>query len=144
MFLVCSSPRIIPCYGILLTVKHCTKIWDYNSPLVNKVQMKLKCEMTFISETWVAIHSIYSNDSFFSNLFLSFSAVLGLCCHVWAFFSCGSGGLLLVATWGAFIAVTSLVVGHRLYRAWASSAVALRLQSEGSVVVGHRLSHLGR
>ena len=52
------------------------------------------------------------------NLFLLFIylffAVLGLHCCARAFFSCGERGLLFVAVHGLLIAVTSLVVEHRL------------------------------
>ena len=47
----------------------------------------------------------------FFNLFL---AVLGLRCCAWAFSSSGERGLLFDAVRGLLIAVTSLVVEHRL------------------------------
>ena len=41
-------------------------------------------------------------------------AVLGLCCCVWAFSSCGERGLLFVVVRGLLIAVASLVAEHGL------------------------------
>ena len=41
-------------------------------------------------------------------------AMLGLCCHTWAFPSCGERGLLFVAVYGLLIVVASLVVEHGL------------------------------
>ena len=43
-----------------------------------------------------------------------FLAVLGLCCCVRAFSSCGEQGLLFVAVHRLLIAVVSLVAEHRL------------------------------
>ena len=43
-----------------------------------------------------------------------FLAVLGLCCCVWAFSSCGERGLLFVVVCGLLTAVASLVVEHGL------------------------------
>ena len=43
----------------------------------------------------------------------SFLAVLGLCCCVQAFSSCGKWGLLFIAVPGLFIVVVSLVLEHR-------------------------------
>ena len=48
---------------------------------------------------------------FFFNLFL---AVLGLCCCVRAFSSCGVRGLLFVVVHGFLIVVASLVAEHEL------------------------------
>ena len=47
-------------------------------------------------------------------LFYLFLAVLGLCCCVWAFSSCGEGGLLFITVCSLLIAVASLVVEHGL------------------------------
>ena len=55
--------------------------------------------------------------SFKKNLFVLFNlflAVLGLCCCMWAFTSCGEQGLLFVAVRGLLTAVVSLVVEHGL------------------------------
>ena len=41
-------------------------------------------------------------------------AVLGLCCCVWAFSSCGERGLLFIAVHRLLIVVASLVVEHGL------------------------------
>ena len=41
-------------------------------------------------------------------------AVLGLCCCVWIFSSCGEWGLLFVAVRGLLIAAASLVAEHGL------------------------------
>ena len=46
--------------------------------------------------------------------YLLFLAVLGLCCCVWAFSSCGERGLLFVAVRWLLIAVASLVAEHGL------------------------------
>ena len=43
-----------------------------------------------------------------------FLAVLGLCCYVWAFSSCGERGLLFIVVRGLLIAVAPLVAEHRL------------------------------
>ena len=43
-----------------------------------------------------------------------FLALLGLCCYVWAFSSCGEWGLLSIVVHGLLIAVASLVVEHGL------------------------------
>ena len=43
-----------------------------------------------------------------------FLPVLGLCCCVRAFSSCGEWGLLFVVVCGLLIAVASLVAEHRL------------------------------
>ena len=43
-----------------------------------------------------------------------FLAVLGLCCCVWAFSSCGERGLPFVVVRGLLIAVASPVAEHRL------------------------------
>ena len=52
---------------------------------------------------------------FLKNKFIYlFLAVLGLCCCVQAFCSCGERGLLFVAVRRLFIAVASSVVEHRL------------------------------
>ena len=51
--------------------------------------------------------------NFSFNLYFSFLAVLGLCCHVRAFSSWGGRGLLFVVVRGLLIAVASLVVEHR-------------------------------
>ena len=51
---------------------------------------------------------------FFLFLIYLFLAVLGLCCCVWAFFSCGEQGPLFVAVRRLLIAVASLVVEHGL------------------------------
>ena len=52
---------------------------------------------------------------FFINLFIYlFLAVLGLCCCVRAFSSCGEWGLLFVVVHGLLIVVASLVVEHSL------------------------------
>ena len=40
--------------------------------------------------------------------------MLGLCCCVWSFPSCGEQGLLFVVVFGPLIAVVSLLVKHRL------------------------------
>ena len=48
---------------------------------------------------------------FFLSLFL---AMLGLCCYVWAFSSCGEWGLFFTAVHRLLIVVASLVVEHRL------------------------------
>ena len=57
-------------------------------------------------------------DFFLINLFyfiyLLFLAVLGLCCCVQAFSSCGERGLLFVVVRGLLIAVASLVAEHGL------------------------------
>ena len=47
-------------------------------------------------------------------LFIHFLAVLGLCCCVQAFSSCGERGLLFVVVRGLLIAVASLVAEHGL------------------------------
>ena len=80
--------------------------------------------------------------------FIYFFVVLGLLCCTQAFFSCGKWGLLLVAVHELLIAVASLVAEHGLQahrlqqlRHAASVDVAHGLQSAGSVVVVHRLSH---
>ena len=52
---------------------------------------------------------------FFKDLiFYLFLAVLGLCCCVWAFSSCGEQGLLFIVVHGLLIEVASLVVEHGL------------------------------
>ena len=48
-----------------------------------------------------------------NSLLFLFLAVLGLCCCVWAFSSCGQQGLLFVVVRG-LIAVASLVAEHGL------------------------------
>ena len=53
----------------------------------------------------------FLKNFYFISLFL---AVLGLCCCVQAFSSCGEQGLLFIAARGLLIAVASLVVEHRL------------------------------
>ena len=53
----------------------------------------------------------FFKNFYFISLFL---AVLGLCCCVQAFSSCGEQGLLFIAARGLLIAVASLVVEHRL------------------------------
>ena len=59
-----------------------------------------------------------ASESFFffkKNLFIYlFLAVLGLCCCVWAFCSCGERGLVFVAVRGLLIVVASLVLEHGL------------------------------
>ena len=57
-------------------------------------------------------------------LFILFLAVLGLCCSVQSFSSCGERGPLFVAVHGLLVAVASLDVEHRL-------------QGAGSVAVAH-------
>ena len=47
-------------------------------------------------------------------LFIYFLAVLGLCCCVWAFSSCGERWLLFDAVCGLLIAVASLVAEYGL------------------------------
>ena len=78
---------------------------------------------------------------FFS--FFFFLAVLGLCCCVWAFSSCGEWGLLFVAVHGLLIAVASLCWGARALGAWASVVAARGLSSCGSRALERRLSSCG-
>ena len=61
-------------------------------------------------------------------LFLSFLAVLGLCCCSWAFSSCSKQGLLFSCS-----VLASHRSGFSCCRTWA-------LELEGSVVVAHGLS----
>ena len=59
---------------------------------------------------------------FFKNKFIYlFLAVLGLCCCVQAFSSCGERGLLFVVVLGLLIAVASLVVSMGSRRVGFSS-----------------------
>ena len=51
---------------------------------------------------------------YFKNFKKFFLAVLGLCCCMWAFSTCGEQELLFVVVRGLLIAVASLVVEHRL------------------------------
>ena len=52
---------------------------------------------------------------YFINIFIYlFLAVLGLCCCVRAFSSCGEGGLLFIVVHELLIAVASLVTDHGL------------------------------
>ena len=53
------------------------------------------------------IRTLFSSKSFFL-------AVLGLCCCVRAFSSCGEQGLLFVVVCGLLIAAASLVAEHGL------------------------------
>ena len=50
----------------------------------------------------------------FLNFIYLFLVLLGLCCCVWAFSSCGEWGLLFFAVCGLLIAVASLVAEHGL------------------------------
>ena len=43
-----------------------------------------------------------------------FLTVVGLCCSMWAFPSCGKWGLLVVAVCGLLIAVAALPAEHKL------------------------------
>ena len=43
---------------------------------------------------------------------LFFLAVLGLCCHMWAFSSCGEPGLLLIVVPGVLCIVVASLVEH--------------------------------
>ena len=70
-------------------------------------------------------------------------AVLGLCCRVPAFSSCGKRGLLFVAVRGLLIAVASLCCGARALGVWASVVVAHGLSSCGSWALERRLSSCG-
>ena len=58
----------------------------------------------------------FLSSFFFINLFYLFLllAVLGLCCCMWAFSSCGEQGPLFPAVRGLLIAVASLVAEHGL------------------------------
>ena len=56
---------------------------------------------------------IFLKNNFIYFIYL-FLAVLGLCCCVWAFSSCGERGLLFVAVRGLLTAVASLVAEHGL------------------------------
>ena len=51
-----------------------------------------------------------------------------------------SGGYFLVVVWGLFIAVSSLVVEHRIYGVWASVAATCGLSNYGSQALEHRFS----
>ena len=76
--------------------------------------------------------------------------MLGLCCFVWAFSSCGEQNLLCIVVRTLVIAVASAVVELRLIGARASAVAAHRLstcssqaqylQLTGSVLAAHRLS----
>ena len=77
---------------------------------------------TSVKSIWPGV-LLKSAVSFFSSFFLFFSvfsffhlflAALGLHCCVWAFSSCSKQGLLFVAVHRLLIAVSSLVVEHRL------------------------------
>ena len=59
------------------------------------------------------VKSLYSFFLMFY-LFNLFLAVLGLCCFVQPFSSCGERGLLFVAVYGLLMAVASLVAEHGL------------------------------
>ena len=72
-----------------------------------------------------------SNLCIFIYLFLIL-AVLGLCCCVWAFSSCGEWGLLFVAVRGLLIAVASLVAEHGLSARRLLVVVAHRLGCSGA------------
>ena len=71
-----------------------------------------------------------------------FLAVLGLCCCVRAFSSCGEQGLLFVAVRGLLIAVASRC-GVQALGTRASVVAAHGLSSCGSWAVEHRLSSCG-
>ena len=76
--------------------------------------------------------------------------MLGLCCFVWAFSSCGEQNWLFTVVRRLVIAVASVAVEHRLRGARASAAAAHRLstcssqaqylQLTGSVLAAHGLS----
>ena len=76
-------------------------------------------------------------------MYLFFLAVLGLCCCVRAFSSCGEQGLLFIAVCGLLIVVASPVAEHRALGVRASVVVARGLSSCGSRVLEHRLSSCG-
>ena len=75
--------------------------------------------------------------------FILFLAVLGLCCCMWAFSSCGDGGSSLVAVPRLLIVVASLVAEHRLWGPQASAVAAPGLSSCSSPALEHRLSSYG-
>ena len=60
---------------------------------------------------------------FFLNFIYLFMAVLGLCCCMRAFSSCGEWGLLSVVVRGLLIVVATLVVEHGLFIAVATLVV---------------------
>ena len=67
------------------------------------------------------------NITFVFNNFLKiylFLVMLGLCCCVWAFSSCGEKGLLFVVVLKLLIALASFVVEHRFYGTGLSCPVA--------------------
>ena len=87
---------------------------------------------------------IYGSDFFLINLFIYlFLAVLGLRCCMWAFYSWGERGLLLVAVRRLLIVVASLAVEHQALGMQASVVAACRLSSCGSRRLEHRLSSCG-
>ena len=60
------------------------------------------------------IRKLLLSVSFKFILFILFLAVLGLCCCVWAFPSCGERGLLFLAVCGPLTEAASLVAEHGL------------------------------
>ena len=76
-------------------------------------------------------------STYFFQLIDLFLAVLGLCCCVQAFSSCGKWDILFVVVCRFLIAVASLVMEHRVEGTRASVVAACGLSS---VVVAQRLS----
>ena len=84
-------------------------MYSFNNFLNRKHQAQWIIHLLFFFSSF--LHSFLP---FFLFLFLSFMAVLGLRCCVWAFSSCHERGLLFVAVRGLLIAVASLVAEHGL------------------------------
>ena len=67
-----------------------------------------------VGEKSLAIKCLFFFNKCIYFIYFLFLAVLGLCCYMRAFSSCGERGLLFVTVRGLLTAVASLVVEHRL------------------------------
>ena len=85
----------------------------FSVTLVHVLMIYLYLEQITCYHVITVFKAFFKNKFIYFFLFL-FLAVLGLCCCVRAFSSCGERGLLFVAVCGLLIAVASLVSEHGL------------------------------
>lgn len=116
---------------------------------VNDYSVQVVGIQVFISLLFQLFHVFENVHNFLERCIHLFLSVPGLHFCMWAFPSCGYGGLLFVAAHG-LIVVASVLAEHRLQvrglqelQSEGSGIVAHRLQSTGSVVVVHGAQSIG-
>ena len=96
---------VFPWWMVMLSIFSCT-CWPFVHLLWRNIYLS--------SLPVLKLDYLYFYYFFFNKFIYLFLAVLGLCCCVWAFSSCGERRLLLIAVHGLLIAVGSVAVEHGL------------------------------